>query len=100
MRRYRGAGGWDEALQATGFVIAHDQFLSASADRHADVVFPAESYAEKEGTVTHPDGRVQRVRPAVGHSGEVRAEWQLLVDLGERLGLDLGRHVSAGAILA
>jgi NADH-quinone oxidoreductase subunit G len=99
LRRYRGTGGWEEALQATPFVIAHEQFLSASAERHADVVFPAESYAEKEGTVTHPDGRVQRVRPAVGHAGEVRAEWQLLVELGERLGLDLGHHVSAGAIL-
>ena len=33
---------------------------------HADVVFPAEAYAEKEGTLTHPDGRVQRLRPAIG----------------------------------
>ena len=49
---------------------------SSSARRsidHADVVFPAESYAEKEGTVTHPDGRLQRLRPAIGHPGEVRA---------------------------
>jgi NADH-quinone oxidoreductase subunit G len=81
-------------------VVAHEQFLSVSVERHADVVFPAESYAEKEGTVTHPDGRLQRRRPAVGHPGEVRREWQLLVDLGTRLGLDLGRHVSAGEILA
>ena len=33
---------------------------------HADVVFPAEAYAEKEGTLTHPDGRLQRLRPAIG----------------------------------
>ena len=37
-------------------VVAHQQFLGESARQHADVVFPAESYAEKEGTVTHPDG--------------------------------------------
>ena len=67
---------WDEALGAASFVVAHEQFLGESAARHADVVFPAESYAEKEGTVTHPDGRLQRLRPAVGHPGGVRAEWQ------------------------
>ena len=91
---------WDEALGAASFVVAHEQFLGASAERHADVVFPAESYAEKEGTVTHPDGRLQRVRPAIGHPGEVRAEWQVLIDLGIRLGLALEHHVSAGAVLA
>jgi NADH-quinone oxidoreductase subunit G len=91
---------WDEALGKAAFVVAHEQFLSASAERHADVVFPAESYAEKEGTVTHPDGRLQRVRPAIGRPGEVRIEWQVLVELGELLGLDLVEHVTAGAIFA
>ena len=38
--------------------------------KHADVVFPAETHAEKEGTVTHPDGRLQRLRPDVPHPGE------------------------------
>jgi NADH-quinone oxidoreductase subunit G len=51
-------------------------------------VFPAEAYAEKEGTITHPDGRLQRLRPAIGHPGDVRFEWQVLVDLARRLGLD------------
>jgi NADH-quinone oxidoreductase subunit G len=91
---------WDEALGKAAFVVAHEQFLGASAERHADVVFPAESYAEKEGTVTHPDGRLQRVRPAIGHPGEVRVEWQLLVELGKLLGLGLEEHVTAGAIFA
>ncbi len=39
------------------------------------MVFPAESYAEKEGTVTHPDGRLQRVRQAIAHPAEVRSGW-------------------------
>jgi NADH-quinone oxidoreductase subunit G len=91
---------WDTALGAASFVVAHEQFLGASAERHADVVFPTEAYAEKEGTVTHPDSRLQRLRPAVARPGEVRPEWEVLVDLGARLGLDLERHVSAGAILA
>jgi NADH-quinone oxidoreductase subunit G len=43
---------------------------------------------------------VQRLRPAVGHPGEVRSEWRLLVELGTRLGLDLGRHVTAGEVFS
>jgi NADH-quinone oxidoreductase subunit G len=59
------------------------------------VVFPAESYAEKEGTVTHPDGRVQRLRPAIGRPGEVRMGWQVIVELTRRLGLE-GPHPLVG----
>ena len=43
-------------------VIAFARYRSEALEHHANVVFPAEIYAEKEGTVTHPDGRVQRVR--------------------------------------
>jgi NADH-quinone oxidoreductase subunit G len=53
------------------------------------VVFPSESYAEKEGTVTHPDGRLQRLRRSIAHQGETQAEWALLVELARRIGLDL-----------
>ena len=53
-------------------VIAFADFRDEALDEHADVVFPAEVYAEKEGTVTHPDGRLQRVRQALGRPGEVR----------------------------
>ncbi len=59
---------WEEALARTRFVVAFSMFEDESA-KHADVVFPAESHAEKEGTVTHPDGRLQRVRPSVPHPG-------------------------------
>ncbi len=65
--------------------------------QHADVVFPAESYAEKEGTVTHPDGRLQRLRPAIGHPGEVRMEWQVLLDLArQRSASTCGAPLTAG----
>jgi NADH-quinone oxidoreductase subunit G len=90
---------WDNALRNASFVVMHQQFLGEAAIQHADVVFPAESYAEKEGTVTHPDGRLQRLRPAIGHPGEVRAEWRVLADVGQRLGLDVRRSVTAGAVL-
>jgi NADH-quinone oxidoreductase subunit G len=55
---------------------------------HATVVFPAESYAEKEGTMTHPDGRLQRLRAAIGRQGLTRPEWQLLAELARRCGAD------------
>ena len=52
--------------------------------KHADVVLPAESYAEKEGTVTHPDGRLQRVRPTSPTRAQSRPVWQVLTELAGR----------------
>ena len=78
-------GAWERGLERATTVIAHASVMTESIAEHATVVFPAESYAEKEGTVTHPDGRVQRLRPAIGRPGSVRAEWQVVADLGERL---------------
>jgi NADH-quinone oxidoreductase subunit G len=64
--------------------------FETASTKNADVVFPAEAYAEKEGTVTHPDGRLQRLRPTVPHPGNVRPVWQVLVELATRLGHELG----------
>ncbi len=72
-------------------------FENAST-RHADVVFPAEFYAEKEGTVTHPDGRLQRLRPGVPHPGHVRPMWQVLVELSALLGDETGIDSSPEAL--
>jgi NADH-quinone oxidoreductase subunit G len=70
-------------------VIAFASFLTEELEEEALVVLPAESYAEKEGTVTHPDGRLQRVREAIGRPGEVQAGWRVLLELCERLGAGL-----------
>jgi NADH-quinone oxidoreductase subunit G len=83
-------GRWEAALHRASAVIAHASFLTEGLREHATVVFPAESYAEKEGTVTHPDGRLQRLRPAIGHPERTRAQWSVLADLSARLGHDLG----------
>jgi len=80
-------------------VIAFAQFHSEALDEHADVVFPGQVYAEKEGTVTHPDGRVQRVRQALGHPDDTRAGWSVLADLCERLGAGTDA-LSASAVTA
>ncbi|MGN6188570.1 MAG: NADH-quinone oxidoreductase subunit NuoG, partial [Conexibacter sp.] len=72
---------WRRAMARASTVIAHASFLTDELREHATVVFPAESYAEKEGTVTHPDGRLQRLRPGIGHPGSVRSEWSILAEV-------------------
>ena len=68
-------------------------------------MFPGEAYPEKEGTVTNLDGRVQRLRPAIGRAkgrsgmpgSGVRAGWQVLADIAAGCGLDLGVRTGAMA---
>jgi NADH-quinone oxidoreductase subunit G len=77
-------------MEGAASVVAFARFRSEALDDQADVVFPAEVYAEKEGTVTHPDGRIQRVRQSIGHRGDTRAGWSVLAELCERLGAGTG----------
>ena len=88
---------WTQALKQASFLVAHAAFLTDGIREHANVVFPAQAYAEKEGTVTHPDGRIQRLRPAVARPGSTRAEWRVIDELAARLGLDLGVQTGLAA---
>jgi NADH-quinone oxidoreductase subunit G len=81
---------WERALEQAATIIAHASFPTEGIRAHATVVFPAESYAEKEGTLVHPDGRIQRLRPAVAHPGSIQAGWRVLAELARRLGRDFG----------
>ena len=72
---------WERALHSAALVVAHASVLTEGLREHATVIFPAESHAEKEGTVVHPDGRLQRLRIAIAHPGEVRAGWAVLAEL-------------------
>ncbi len=80
---------WGQALERASTVVAHATFLTDGLREHANVVLPAQAYAEKEGTIVHPDGRIQRLRPAVAHPGSTRAQWQVIAELSARIGLDL-----------
>jgi NADH-quinone oxidoreductase subunit G len=93
--------GWAEALRRARTVVAISSFEDAST-KAADVILPAEAYAEKEGTVTHPDGRLQRLRPAVPRPDEVRPIWQALASIADALGDDteIGSATDALAALA
>ena len=81
---------WERALSSAALVVAHASVLTEGLAEHATVIFPAESYAEKEGTVVHPDGRLQRQRIAIAYPGEVRAGWWVLTQIAEACGLDTG----------
>jgi NADH-quinone oxidoreductase subunit G len=89
VRDFPGGPAWDEALNKARFVVAFSMFDDAST-KHANVVFPAESHAEKDGTVTHPDGRIQRTRPNVPHRDHTRPNWQILAELSALLGDETG----------
>jgi NADH-quinone oxidoreductase subunit G len=88
VQTHPGTGAWREALDRAGFVVAFVDHLTPGLEG-ADVVFPAASYAEKEGTMTHPDGRLQRLRQAIGHPGEVRQPAVVLAELCTRLGTEV-----------
>jgi len=75
----------EEALKNTEFLIVQDIFLTETAQL-ADVVLPAASFAEKDGTFTNTERRVQRVRKAVPAPGEAKADWEILMELINRLG--------------
>jgi NADH-quinone oxidoreductase subunit G len=84
------------ALDRAEFVVALDLFLTDSSSR-ADVVLPAAGFAEKDGTVTNLEGRVQKVNQIVPGAGQSRPDWSVLDDVARRMGRPLG-FVSAEAI--
>jgi len=79
------------ALRASGFVVVQELFLSETAQA-ADVVLPAASWAEREGTFTSGERRVQRFYPAIPARG--KPDYEIAVELGRRLGVTLPRHAS------
>ncbi|NNK91123.1 MAG: NADH-quinone oxidoreductase subunit NuoG [Acidimicrobiia bacterium] len=83
-----------EAIGEAGFVVAIDQFLNDSS-RLADVVLPAEGFAESEGTVTNVEGRVQKVNRLIPGPGQSRPVWAILDDLARRMGGELGAPSAA-----
>jgi predicted molibdopterin-dependent oxidoreductase YjgC len=74
-----------EALESLDFLVVQDIFLSETA-RLADVVLPAACFAEKDGTYTNTDRTVQRVRKAVALPGDARDDWEIIVDISNRMG--------------
>ncbi|MGQ0511631.1 MAG: nitrite reductase small subunit NirD [Betaproteobacteria bacterium] len=74
-----------KALEVAEFVVVQEAFRDAETCDYADVLLPASTWAEKDGTVTNSERRVSRVRAAVPPPGEARADWQIAVDFAHRL---------------
>ena len=73
-----------EALEALDLLVVQDIFLTETAQL-ADVVLPAASFAEKEGTFTNTERRVQRVRKAMDPPGDALADWEIICALAQRI---------------
>lgn len=82
-------------MQELEFIIAQDLFINES-DAFADVFLPAVSWAEKDGTFTNTDRRVQRVRQALEPRGNSKPDWQIICELAKRIEARLQRSSSAG----
>jgi formate dehydrogenase alpha subunit len=74
-----------ESLEALDFLVVQDIFMSETAQL-ADVVLPGVTFAEKEGTFTNTDRRVQRVRQAIEHVGNAKPDWWITCQIGQKMG--------------
>jgi formate dehydrogenase alpha subunit len=84
-----------EALEQLDLIVCQDIFIN-STGQMADVILPSCTFAEKDGTFTNSDRRVQRVRKSIKPVGESRSDWEIICDLSQRLEAKLGISNSAG----
>ena len=73
------------ALERAELVIVQEAFSTTATCRYADLLLPATTWGEKDGTVTNSERRISRVRPAVAAPGEARHDWSIAVDFAQRL---------------
>ena len=76
-----------KCLSEVEFLVVQDIFLSDTAE-YADVVLPAASFAEKDGTFTSTERRVQRIRKIISPPGQAKADWQILCEIAKRMDYD------------
>jgi len=74
-----------KAMQALDLLVVQDLFLTETA-KLADVVLPAASFAEKDGTFSNTERRVSRVRQAIPPVGQAKPDWQIVCEIAGRLG--------------
>ena len=87
----------EKALKKMDFVVVQDIFHTETTP-FADVILPAASFAEKEGTFVNSDRRVLRVRKAVESPGKAREDWKIIVSIAERMGVNIGNYNNASEI--
>jgi formate dehydrogenase alpha subunit len=84
----------EKALGQLEMLVVQDLFLHETAER-AHVFLPAASFAEKDGTFTNSERRVQRVRAAIPPAGDARPDWWITAELAKRVARQLGLDVAA-----
>jgi NADH-quinone oxidoreductase subunit G len=99
LRDFPDTKAWEAAITAADFVVCFSMHENATTAK-ANVVLPLETHAEKDGTVTHPDGRLQRVRPSAGRPGDILPNIQVLAALSDALGHDTGINSQPTAFAA
>jgi NADH-quinone oxidoreductase subunit G len=85
------------ALSALDFLVVQDIFLTETA-KLATVVLPGAAFAEKDGTYTNLDRRVQKLNRAVVPNGEARADWEIVRDVGLALGGDFDYQTASNVL--
>jgi predicted molibdopterin-dependent oxidoreductase YjgC len=88
-----------EALKKLDFLVVQDIFMSETAEL-ADVVLPAASFAEKDGTFTNTERRVQRVRKALEPVGDTRPDWLITCQIARKMGFKGFDFANPAEILA
>ncbi|RYF19125.1 MAG: nitrate reductase [Comamonadaceae bacterium] len=73
------------ALERAEFVVVQESFATTATCEYADLLLPATTWGEKEGTVTNSERRISRVRAAVPAPGNARHDWQIVVDFARKL---------------
>jgi len=84
------------ALERAEFVVVQEAFATAATCDFADLLLPATTWGEKDGTVTNSERRISRVRAAVPAPGESRPDWRIVVDVARRLEKLLPSQVPIG----
>lgn len=87
----------EDALAKLDFLVVQELFETETT-RYADVVLPAASYAEQDGTFTNNDGLVQRVRQSIPPVHQTKPDWMITAQLAKELGLDYGYELSPSAV--
>src|SRR5207245_8618587 len=87
----------EDVLGKLDFLVVQELF-ETDTTAFADVVFPAASFAEIDGTFTNNDGFVQRVRKSIEPVNQSRPDWLIVSQLAKELGVDFGFEMSASAV--
>jgi NADH-quinone oxidoreductase subunit G len=89
----------EDALSKLDFLVVQELFETATTE-HADVVFPAASFAEVDGTFTNNDGLVQRVRQSIPPVHQSKPDWLITTQLANELGVDFSFQTSVSAVFS